>query len=293
MTGLIGGRLGYEILKRVGGCPPRRNPCSGEAYTNRSKLEALLGDDVWRQLQGRTVLDFGCGTGAEVVEMAQHGVPRVIGLDLRESVLAKARHRAELAGVAAQCVFTTESPERVDVIISLDAFEHFADPAEILRTMARLLKPGGCILVAFGPPWYHPVGGHAFSVFPWAHLVFSERVFMRWWAQFKTDRATRFSEIDGGLNQMSVARFRRLVDESGLVVEAFSPVPIRRLRPLWNRATQEFFTSVVRCRLVLPKAEEPDHRADVHELPLSPPNAALASTASAFVSGRSAHGARR
>jgi SAM-dependent methyltransferase len=256
MTGLIGGRIGYEILKRMGGSPPRRNLCSGEAYANRSKLEALLGEDVWRRLDGKTVLDFGCGTGAEVVEMAQRGVPRVIGLDLRASVLVKARQRAQLAGVAGQCLFTTEPVERVDVIISLDAFEHFADPAEILRTMAGLLKPGGRILAAFGPPWYHPIGGHGFSVFPWAHLVFSERTFMRWWAEFKTDGATRFSEIDGGLNQMSVGRFRRLVDESGLVVEDFSPVPIRRLKLLWNRATQEFFTSVVRCRLVLPGPDE-------------------------------------
>jgi SAM-dependent methyltransferase len=252
MTGVIGGRAGYELIKRLGGSPPRRDPCSGDSYRHRSKVEVLLGPGVWDQLRDKVVLDFGCGHGEHAIEMAQRGARKVIGLDIRERVLEVARNLSQDAGVADRCVFTTHTDERVDAVISLDSFEHFADPADVLQTMGRLLRPGGRVLVAFGPPWYHPKGGHLFSIFPWAHLVFSEAAFMRWWGEFKTDGATRFSEIDGGLNQMSVSRFRQLVEASGLECERLEPVPIRKTRWIATGPMREFFTSVVRCTLRAP-----------------------------------------
>ncbi len=52
--------------------------------------------------------------------------------------------------------------------------------------MNTLLQPAGEVLVSFGPTWYHPLGGHLFSVFPWAHLIFSEKALIRWRSTFKT-----------------------------------------------------------------------------------------------------------
>ena len=77
--------------------------------------------------------------------------------------------------------------------------------------MDQHLQPGGEVLVSFGPTWYHPLGGHLFSVFPWAHLIFSEKALISWRSAFKTDGATRFSEVAGGLNQMTIAKFEALV----------------------------------------------------------------------------------
>jgi 2-polyprenyl-3-methyl-5-hydroxy-6-metoxy-1,4-benzoquinol methylase len=91
--GVIGGRLGYQLLRRLGGSPPRRDLCSGAAYRDRSKLEVLLGPGIWRDCADKVVLDFGCGAGDDAVEMAQRGARRVIGLDIRESVLQVARPR--------------------------------------------------------------------------------------------------------------------------------------------------------------------------------------------------------
>ncbi len=270
-TGVLGGWVGYRLVRTVGGSPPRRDPCTGAAYENRSKLEALFGPRIWREIDGKIVVDFGCGTGAEAVEIAERGARQVIGLDLRERVLVRARERAQAAGVADRCLFTTTAAGRADVVISIDAFEHFEDPAAILETMKKLLRPGGRILVAFGPPWGHPLGGHLFSVFPWAHLVVSERALMRWWSEFSTDGATRFAEIDGGLNQMTVRRFRRLVAASGLVVEEFTPVPIRRFRWLHVGPGRELFTSIVRCTLRLDtvpvRVAEPERRPRAQRVP--------------------------
>jgi hypothetical protein len=86
-------------------------------------------------------------------------------------------------------------------------------------------------------------------VFPWAHLIFTERSLIRWRSDFKTDGATRFHEVEGGLNQMTIRRFERLLAESAFRVVSFDTPPIKKLRPLHNRLTREFFSSYVRCTL--------------------------------------------
>ena len=116
--------------------------------------------------------------------------------------------------------------------------------------MNTLLQPSGEVLVSFGPTWFHPLGGHLFSVFPWAHLVFSERALIRWRSTFKTDGATRFNEVAGGLNKMTIAKFEELVADSPLKFASLELVPIKKLKNIHNRLTREFTTAIVRCRLV-------------------------------------------
>ena len=153
--------------------------------------------------------------------------------------------------VGDRCVIASHSDSRADVILTIDSFEHFSDPASILDLMSRLLKPNGRVYVAFGPPWYHPLGGHLFSVFPWAHLLFTEGALIRWSSDFKRDGAKRFNEVEGGLNLMTVRRFERLVERSRFRFERFETVPIRKLRMLFTPLTREYCTSTVRCTLAL------------------------------------------
>jgi SAM-dependent methyltransferase len=159
-----------------------------------------------------------------------------------------AKAHAHARGVADKCLFATEYDGQVDTIISLDSFEHFADPADILQRMAHLLTPGGKVLVSFGPTWYHPLGGHFFSVFPWAHLLFTERALIRWRSIYKGPGARTLEEA--GLNKMTIRRFRRLVQESPFTFESFEAVPIRRVARFQNALTREFTSAIVRCVLV-------------------------------------------
>ena len=246
-----GDRIQYRLLRWLSPGEPRY--MSGVPYKDKSKIRVLLGDRVLDELRGKTVADFGCGDGEDSVYLAKDIALEVAGIDIRESVLDVARERARREGVAERCRFSTCTEQPVDAIVSLDAFEHFADPAAILKLMCALLKPHGTIYVSFGPTWYHPLGGHLFSVFPWAHLVFSETALLRWRSHLYDDGATRFSEVAGGLNQMTISRFKKIVGESPLKFEFLEIVPIRRLRVFHNRLTREFTTSIVRCKLV-PKA---------------------------------------
>jgi len=183
------------------------------------------------------------------VEMAQRGARRVIGVDIRESHLETARRRAAASGVADRCAFMTSPDIPADVVVSLDSFEHFDDPARILQIMDRYLAPGGTIIATFGPTWYHPLGGHLFSVFPWAHLVFTEQALLRWRKSFRPGQtATRITEC--GLNKITIRRFRRIVATSPFRFAQFEARPIRGIRLLAAAPFREFGTAIVRCTLV-------------------------------------------
>ena len=218
------------------------------AYVGRSKLEVLLGRSIWDEIAGRTVLDFGCGPGVEAVEMAERGATRVIGIDICEKWLTEAKARVDEAGVADRCTIERTWNDPVDMIVCIDCFEHFSDPLGILRHMRALLKPGGRVLISFGPPWGHPLGGHLYSIFPFSHLVFPDSALVRWRSTIKTDGAR--TVLESGLNKMTVRRFERLIARSPFTFETFEVVPIRKLRRIANRLTREFTTSIVRCRLV-------------------------------------------
>jgi SAM-dependent methyltransferase len=240
--------LQYRILKRIAPAAPQT--MAGSAYDGKSKIRVSLGDDLLTLIRDKTVIDFGCGDGFATLDLARHGAKKVIGLDILENALAKAKDNAIAAGFGDRCEFSTSTETQADVIVSLDAFEHFGDPAAILEIMHNLLKPGGCVMASFGPTWYHPLGGHLFSMFPWSHLLFSETALLRWRADIRPDGATRFSEVEGGLNQMTISRFERLVSASKFRIEVLETVPIRPLRSMHSNLTREFTTAIVRTKLV-------------------------------------------
>jgi len=248
LWGIISGEIGYKLLRRFVKVCPDNNITT--AYDGLSKMEVFFGPDIWRDLAGKTVIDFGCEAGIEAIDMAQHGVGQVIGLDIREEPLEIARAAAKTAGLDGRCVFATHTDEKVDVVISLDAFEHFGDPAAMLKVMRKLLKDDGYVLACFGPTWFHPLGGHGFSIFPWSHLVFSEDVLMRWYREDTGRTAYHFEEVAGGLNKLTLRRFKKIVAKSDFKFESMEPVPIRRLKYFANSLTREFTTAVVKCKLV-------------------------------------------
>lgn len=246
--GVIGGSVGVYLLNTASRNGTVGYPEVAVAYEGRSKLEVLMGSTIWDRIRDKTVLDFGCGNGTEAAEMVEHGARRVIGIDIDDESLARARTQAIRRGVANRTTFANDTTEPADVIISLDAFEHFQDPDTILRKMASLLRPGGEVLASFGPIWFHPLGGHFYSVFPWAHLLFSERALVRWRSLHKTDGLQSIAAT--GLNRMTIRRFRKVVERSPLKFRSFELVPIRPLRRFHNRLTREFTTSTVRCSLI-------------------------------------------
>jgi len=241
--------LAYRLLRLLkpgnssqGNCEP--------SLPYASRIKRVIGERGWDELRDKIIVDFGCGMGTGSIEMAQHGARRVIGIDIRPSLLEIAGGLAKETGVSHLCDFRESIDVKADVIVSIDTFEHVTDPAGALRIMHGLLKDEGFVLLSFGPIWHHPCGGHFFSIFPWSHLVFPEEAQIRWRSHFKHDGATRFTEVDGGLNMMAIGRFIELIERSDFRFETLRLVPIRPLRWLHSRLTQEFTTALVECKMV-------------------------------------------
>ena len=99
-------------------------------------------------LNGRHVLDVGCGGGILAEAMASRGAI-VKGIDLSAKALRVAElHRFEsLAAVEYELVSAEElavrEPESFDILTCMEMLEHVPDPASTVAACVRLLKPGG------------------------------------------------------------------------------------------------------------------------------------------------------
>lgn len=71
----------------------------------RPELVTLVEDGRLSPDTQRSVLDLGCGTGAEVVHLATKGFKDVVGVDFSPVAIRKAEARARAAGVADRCRF--------------------------------------------------------------------------------------------------------------------------------------------------------------------------------------------
>jgi demethylmenaquinone methyltransferase/2-methoxy-6-polyprenyl-1,4-benzoquinol methylase len=108
--------------------------------TNPDRIEAGLG---LARRHVATVLDVGGGTGRAAREL---DVPRRIVVDVSAGMLARARGRGLecVRGDATRLPFAAES---VDAIVVLDALHHFPDAPAAVADAARLLAPGGVLVV--------------------------------------------------------------------------------------------------------------------------------------------------
>ncbi|MHB8771393.1 MAG: methyltransferase domain-containing protein [Syntrophales bacterium] len=124
-------------------------------YFRRTKERSY---ELLRLSAGMTVLEVGCGLGDDALRMAERVAPggKVVGVDASARMIAAARarlaahpqvelHRAD----ARRLPFRDASFERCRVDRTL---QHIRHPGQVLREMARALKPGG-LLLAYDNDW--------------------------------------------------------------------------------------------------------------------------------------------
>lgn len=105
---------------------------------------------------GGLVLDVGCGTGADAVELARLGGPdaRVVGVDTDAAMVAVANGRAAAAGLTDRVECRVAPAERlpfgdehVDVVHAERVLQHCVDPAAAVAEMVRVTRTGGRIVL--------------------------------------------------------------------------------------------------------------------------------------------------
>jgi SAM-dependent methyltransferase len=209
-----------------------------------------------RLIEDKLVLDYGCGHGWQAVAMQKAGARRVVGVDIMPDRLAHGQALAAREGCGGQVAFYRALPAELtgsfDVVLSLSAFEHFADPPAELDAMKAAAASGGAVIISFAEPWLSPHGNHMgfFTKLPWVNVLFSERTVMRVRSRFRQDGATRYEEVEQGLNRMTVARFERLIRASGMRVESLNLFPVKGLPLVSNiPLVREFLTASASCVL--------------------------------------------
>lgn len=101
-------------------------------------------------LNGKSVLDVGCGGGILTESMAARGA-RVTGIDMGQAPLSVAQLHLAAAGLQVDYLKTTaeqlvaERPEAFDVVTCMEMLEHVPDPASVVVACSGLVRDGGTV----------------------------------------------------------------------------------------------------------------------------------------------------
>ena len=195
----------------------------GRTYDRYAALLSLGQDPRWRRFlvsrvdagEGDTVLDVATGTGAVAAELLRQKRCRVVGLDQSPEMLSEARRRlgdrVELVEGRAESLPFDDGA--FDALTFTYLLRYVDDPAETLRELARVVRPGGTVASlefalprgAWRPLWEAyvrvvlPLAGHALAP-GWARvgafLGSSIRGFYRRWPEEQLLEAWRDAGID-------------------------------------------------------------------------------------------------
>ena len=107
--------------------------------------------DGLARLEGKKVVDVGCGGGILSESMARRGAD-VLGIDLATKPLRVAQLHALEAGMAsvqyrevAVESLAAEAAASFDVVTCMEMLEHVPEPASVVRSCMQLVKPGGWV----------------------------------------------------------------------------------------------------------------------------------------------------
>ena len=141
-------------------------------YEDQKGLLDRFMDNVWRgvvrrryelvlerlePLQGKTVLDVGCGSGRYCLAFAQRGASRVVGVDFAAQMIELARRNATRLGVSDRCdfrvgTFPEAGPEDLfDASTAMGFFDYVADPIPLITRMRQQTR--SIMIISFPKSW--------------------------------------------------------------------------------------------------------------------------------------------
>jgi ribosomal protein L11 methyltransferase len=99
-------------------------------------------------LEGRTVIDYGCGSGILAIAALKLGATHALGVDIDPQAIIATRENADRNAVSARlsaCTVSEMSSEPADIVLANILAEPLLDLAP---TLANLVKPGGRIVLS-------------------------------------------------------------------------------------------------------------------------------------------------
>ncbi len=141
-------------------------------------LETLLHHDTIYP-PGAKVLEAGCGIGAQTVILAKNNLDaKITSVDISPESLEKAREKVERNGIKnvrflqADIFSLPFEDSSFDHVFVCFVLEHLQNPEKVLRSLRKILKPGGTITVIegdHGSCYFYPEGKNALET--WKCLI--------------------------------------------------------------------------------------------------------------------------
>ncbi len=169
------------------------------------------------EVEGRRVVDLGCGFGWFSRWADENGAASVLGVDISTKMLERARSETTSATIEYQCAdldFVVLDPGSTDLVFSSLAFHYVRDLSRLLSMVAESMTPGSSVVYSVEHPIYSAPTTQRFEtsdsgdrIWPLDnYLVEGQRV------------ATWF--VDGVLKEhRTVATYVNTVVDSGLVLD--------------------------------------------------------------------------
>jgi SAM-dependent methyltransferase len=147
---------------------PPASPPAGLVLTGERTLPGIPDETYWyerhvvayelagelvRDLGAPVVLDAGCGEGYGLRMLAEAGAARVIGVDLEAPVVAHidatyAATDPRIEAHVAELLAIPLADDEVDLTVSFQVIEHLHDIPGYLRSLRRVTRPGGAVVIA-------------------------------------------------------------------------------------------------------------------------------------------------
>jgi arsenite methyltransferase len=169
--------LAVAITVVTGASAQQRDPRQyQQTLENPDRVAALQVDRVIGVLgvtQGMRVADLGAGTGVFTLPLARAAgtTGKVYAIDVDAGLLAIVAEKAKAAGVStietiAAGATDPKLPEPVDLLFICDTMHHLPNQADYVKQFAKLLRPGGRVVVIDFAEGKWPAGHESFTITP-------------------------------------------------------------------------------------------------------------------------------
>ena len=101
-------------------------------------------------VEGKHILDVACGTGVLFGDYLGRNVGSVTAVDISPEMANIAREKFPGVNVICGDVEAVDFGRKFDAVVVYNAFPHFPDPENLIRTLSDLLTPSGILTVAHG-----------------------------------------------------------------------------------------------------------------------------------------------
>jgi SAM-dependent methyltransferase len=120
------------------------NSVTNHLFRKSMKLRFLKSIEGCKPVEGKRVLDVGCGPGHYSISLARLGAQEVVGIDFAEKMIQLARQQSRALGVEARCKFLVDdfSTFRFDGsfehVVVMGFMDYVADPTKIVEKVLNL-----------------------------------------------------------------------------------------------------------------------------------------------------------